>query len=58
MPDTLLVEGALFVAGVELYRLVFKARDSSGRWSFWALVMLTSVIWLSGPWSPPPPSAT
>ena len=58
VPGTLLVEGALFVVGVELYRRVFKARDSSGRWSFWALVMLTLVIWLSGPWSPLPPSAT
>jgi hypothetical protein len=24
----------------------------------WALIVLTAMIWISGPWSPPPPSVT
>lgn len=54
---TLLVEGALFVIGVELYRRRTVARDAVGRWALAGLVALTGVIWISGPWSPPPPGA-
>jgi hypothetical protein len=57
-PGTILVEGALFMAAIEAYRRAFKARDRVGRWSFWALIVMTSAIWISGPWSPPPPSVT
>jgi hypothetical protein len=28
-----------------------------GRWAFWGLIAFTGLIWLSGAWSPPPPSA-
>jgi len=58
IPGTILVEGTLFIIAIEVYRRAFKARDRVGRWSFWALIVLTSAIWLSGPWSPPPPSAS
>jgi membrane-bound metal-dependent hydrolase YbcI (DUF457 family) len=55
IPATLLAEGALFVIGVELYRRGTVARDAAGRWALAGLVALTGVIWISGPWSPPPP---
>jgi hypothetical protein len=58
IPATFIVEGALFVVAVEVYRRAFKARDRVGRWSFWSLVALTTLIWISGPISPPPPSVT
>jgi hypothetical protein len=58
IPGTFIVEGAIFVVAVEMYRRAFIARDRVGRWSFWSLVGLTSVIWMSGPISPPPPSVT
>jgi hypothetical protein len=58
IPWTIVVEGALFVIGIEYYRRGTRARDAQGRWSLWLLVGLTGVIWLSGPWSPPPPSVT
>lgn len=57
IPATLLLEGALFVIGVELYRRGTVARDAAGRWALAGLVALTGVIWISGPWSPPPPGA-
>jgi membrane-bound metal-dependent hydrolase YbcI (DUF457 family) len=53
---TLLVEGALFLVMVETYRRAFPPRDRTGRWSFWSLVVFTGTLWVTSPWSPPPPS--
>ena len=58
IPGTILVEGTLFIVAIEAYRRAFQARDRVGRWSFWGLIGLTTAIWISGPWSPPPPSAS
>jgi hypothetical protein len=58
VPLTLLVEGTLFAAAVAVYRRATRARDAIGRWAWWALVLLTTAIWISGPYSPPPPSVT
>ena len=33
-----------------------RARDAAGRRAFWGLVVLVTLIWVSGPFSPPPPS--
>lgn len=52
---TFIVEGALFAAAVFVYVRGTRARRPAGTWSFWALVAFTTVIWISGPWSPPPP---
>jgi|SRR5688572_27707061 len=58
IPLTLLVEGVLFTAGVAIYLRATRARGSVGTWAFWALVLLTTAIWISGPLSPPPPGTT
>lgn len=57
IPATVIVEGLLLAVGVELYRRRAPARDAIGRWALAALVTLVAVIWISGPFSPPPPSA-
>ena|SRR5688572_12178021 len=56
IPGTFIVEGAIFAIAIEMYRRAFRVRDGAGKWSFWSLVALTTVIWASGPWAPPPPS--
>ena len=56
IPATILVEGGLFVAAIELYRRAYRPIDSIGRWTFRALIALTAAIWISGPWSAPPPA--
>ena len=58
IPGTFIVEGALFLAAIEYYRRGTRERDAQGRWAFWSLIGLTTVIWVSGPWSPPPPHPT
>lgn len=55
---TIVVEGGLLVGAVALYAHGTRARDASGRWAFWVLVALVGALWVGGPWSPPPPSAT
>ena len=58
IPGTLVVEGGLFVVAVALYVRSAKPRDAVGRWALWGLVALTGTIWVTQPWSPPPPSST
>jgi membrane-bound metal-dependent hydrolase YbcI (DUF457 family) len=56
VPGTLLVEGLFFSVAVAAYLRGTRPRQMAGTWSLWALVLLTTMIWVSGPWSPPPPS--
>jgi hypothetical protein len=55
---TIAIEGLLLAAGVVLYTRAAPARDTVGRWAFVALIVVLAGIWLSGPFSPPPPSVT
>jgi hypothetical protein len=58
IPLTIAVEGTLFAIAVLFYLRGTRARDRTGKWAFWALIAITTAIWLSGPFSPPPPSVT
>lgn len=53
---TLLVEGAMFAAGLLLYLRCTRAADRVGSIAFWLLVIVQAAIWAGGPWGPPPPS--
>ena len=55
IPGTLLVEGALLAAVLGVYVRGTRPRRTAGKWSLWSLILLTTLIWISGPWSPPPP---
>ena len=57
VPGTVLVEGALFVAGVSFYLKTTQAVDAVGRWSLWALVAFLTVVYVANIFGPPPPSA-
>jgi membrane-bound metal-dependent hydrolase YbcI (DUF457 family) len=56
IPGTLLVEGTLFVAVLAAYVRGTRPLRAAGKWSLWSLIVLTTLIWISGPWSPPPPN--
>ena len=57
VPGTLIVEGALLVAGAMVYTRSTRVRGGVRRWALWGLIALCTLIWISGPFSPPPPSA-
>ncbi|MCK6684150.1 MAG: hypothetical protein L6R30_17245, partial [Thermoanaerobaculia bacterium] len=57
VPATLIVEGGLFLTGILIYVRSTPSRDRTGILALWSLLILIGGIWVSGPFSPPPPSA-
>jgi hypothetical protein len=55
---TILVEGGLFAAGILVYIRTTYARARIGTWALVALLTLIGTLWITQPWSPPPPSPT
>lgn len=58
IPGTIVIEGGLLVVGLWLYLRGSVARDRVGRWALVGLVAFSGLLWITQPWSPPPPSAT
>jgi hypothetical protein len=58
LPWTLIVETALFAAGVWLYARATQARDATGRWALWSLVVLLGLIHVANVFGDPPPNVT
>ena len=52
---TFAVEGLMFAAGIALYMQSTKAKDRTGTIAWWGFVALLLVLYIPGPWSPPPP---
>lgn len=55
---TVLLEGAIFVVGIVLYLAVTRAKDQTGTYSFWSLMVLLALVWLGSIFGPPPPTMT
>ena len=53
---TILLEGAMFLAGLWLYLRATKAKDGIGRWGFWAFIAFTVMIYVGNVFGPPPPN--
>jgi hypothetical protein len=56
VPATLLVEAAMFTAGVWLYATFTRAQDPVGRWAFATYVGVLSLLYLANVFGPPPPN--
>ncbi len=52
---SILVELALFGAGVWSYASATRPTGRMGNVGFWAMCLVLAAAWLSGPFSPPPP---
>jgi len=57
IPGTIVVEAALFLAGLWLYLRATQTRDRTGSVALWSLVVFLGVIYVANILSPPPPSA-
>ena len=55
IPLTLVIEGSLWILAIVVF-LKGRPRRREGRVAFWSLVVVSTVLWATGPWSPPPPS--
>ena len=58
IPGTLIIEGALYLAGIALYVTATKAKDRIGSIGLWAFLICSAVLWATTPFSAPPPSVT
>jgi len=58
LPATLIVELAVFGAGLALYLRATQARDRIGSFGLWGLAIFLLAIFLASLFGPPPPSAT
>lgn len=56
IPATLAVEGTLWIAGIVAYLRFRRPRRWTGLVAFWSFVLVCTLMWIAGPWSPPPPS--
>jgi hypothetical protein len=56
VPLTILVEYALFAAGIAIYLSVTSAKDRTGNLALWSLLGLLAVLYLASLFGPPPPS--
>ena len=54
---TIVIEGAMFVAGVAIYVHMTRPRRSSGSYNLWGLVALLLTVYVTNLVGPPPPSA-
>lgn len=57
IPATILLEGAVLATAVVLYLKATIPVDRKGTVIFAALIVFCTAIWITQPWSPPPPSA-
>jgi hypothetical protein len=55
-PATLIVEGAVFVIGLWLYRTQTRATDRVGTWALLSLIGFLLIAWMSALFGGPPPS--
>jgi membrane-bound metal-dependent hydrolase YbcI (DUF457 family) len=56
IPLTFGVEGALGLTGIVMYLRTGASRRPTAALAFWSLVAVTTLMWATSPWSPPPPN--
>lgn len=56
IPLTLAAEGMLWAAGIAIYLRTRAASLRKPGIAFWSLVAVTTLMWATSPWSPPPPN--
>ncbi|MGI4751621.1 MAG: metal-dependent hydrolase [Janthinobacterium lividum] len=54
---TLTIEAILFFTGAYIYGTFTKARNKTGKWAFWVLVILLFLLQLSNTFGPTPPDS-
>ena len=56
VPATMLVESAMFAAGIWIYVRSAPSRDRVGTWAFWSLIAFLAIMYLGNVFGPPPPN--
>lgn len=53
---TVLLESAMYAAGIWIYVRVTRARDRIGKWAFWSFAVTVAAFYVLNIFSPPPPN--
>lgn len=56
IPGSIAVEGLLWLVGLGLYLRSYRPQNWVGAIAFWSFVLISTVMWASGPWAAPPPN--
>jgi len=56
VPATILLEAGIYGGGLAVYATATRAKDRTGTWALWALVLLLFGLWISTFVAPPPPN--
>lgn len=57
IPATLGIEGVLWIAAIWIYLRSRRATKWIGPVAFWSLVLVSTLMWATSPWSPVPPDS-
>lgn len=52
----IVLESALFIAGILIYTRITKPKNNTGKWSLWILLLVLVIIHFANMFGPPPPS--
>lgn len=55
IPATFAVEGVLWVAGIAIFLRALRPRGTKAHLALWSFVLVSTVLWATGPFGPPPP---
>lgn len=58
IPATIAIEGAMWIAGIVLYLRSRASQGARPRWPFWSFIVVSTFMWITSPFSPPPPNMT
>jgi hypothetical protein len=56
IPATIVVEGLMWIVGLAVYLRHRRATSWIGPVALWSFVAVSTLMWCTGPWSPPPPT--
>jgi hypothetical protein len=56
IPGTFAVEGIIWIVALAMFLRVRRPRGIQGQMALWSFVLVSTVLWASGPFSPPPPN--
>jgi len=55
IPATFIVEGMLWIGGIALFLSAIRPKGLNGQIALWSFILVSTFLWASGPFSPPPP---
>jgi hypothetical protein len=57
IPATFVIEGALWIGAIAWFQRTRRPRGALGHLAFWSFVVTSTLVWSTGPFTPPPADA-